>query len=142
MNQLELSLLHLHLIEEGVIVNQDQPSWSVRGGGTLEYCRLNDITIQAWSPLARGLITGSAPDSSDPRISKLSALVQLLAKEKHVSPEAILIAWILRHPAKIQPIIGTTNPKRIKSSCEADQVELTREEWYALFTAGRGAKVP
>ena len=142
MNQLELSLLHLHLIEEGVIVNQDQPSWSVRGGGTLEYCRLNDITIQAWSPLARGRITGSAPDSSDPRISKLSALVQLLAKEKHVSPEAILIAWILRHPAKIQPIIGTTNPERIKSSCEADQVELTREEWYALFTAGRGAKVP
>jgi predicted oxidoreductase len=141
-NQVELNLLHFQLFEEGIIVNQDQPSDPVRGDGTLEYCRLNDIALQAWSPLARGLVSGSAPDSNDHRILNVSALVNSLAKEKQVSPEAIVIAWILMHPAKIQPIIGTTNQQRIKAACEADKVELTREEWYALFTAGRGVKVP
>ena len=65
-----------------------------------------------------------------------------MALEKGVQPEAILIAWLLRHPAKIQPIIGTTNPARIKASCEADRIQLSREEWYSLFVAGRGENLP
>jgi len=141
-NQLELNLLHLHLIEEGIIANQDQPTWPVRGNGILEYCRLNDMTVQAWSPLAKGKVSGGIADPMDQRASDTSFLVETLAREKNVSPEAIVIAWILRHPAQIQPIIGTTNQYRIKASCEADQIELSREEWYSLFTAGRGAKVP
>jgi predicted oxidoreductase len=71
-----------------------------------------------------------------------AALVAQMAKQKGVSGEAILIAWILRHPAKIQPIIGTTNPERIAAACQGDQVELNREEWYSLFDAGRGEELP
>jgi predicted oxidoreductase len=65
-----------------------------------------------------------------------------MASEKGVSPEAILIAWILHHPAQIQPLPGTTNPERIRAASEANQVSLTREEWYRLFTAGRGEPLP
>jgi predicted oxidoreductase len=141
-NQLEFNVLHLHLIDEGVISNQDSPSRPVRGNGTLDYCRLHDITVQAWSPLARGKASGGRSDPKDQRASDVSLLVESFANAKNVSREAILIAWILRHPAQIQPIIGTTNLNRIKGSCEADQIELSREEWYAIFTAGRGAEVP
>ncbi len=69
-------------------------------------------------------------------------MVAELADGHHVSPEAIPIAWLLRHPAGIQPVIGTTRPERIRAICAADEVELTREEWYKLFAAGRGANVP
>jgi predicted oxidoreductase len=65
-----------------------------------------------------------------------------MATQKGVSSEAILIAWILRHPARIQPLPGTTNPERIRAVAEAEQVSLTREEWYHLFVAGRGEKLP
>ncbi len=140
-NQLQLSLMHTHLIDEGIVANQDNPTWPVRGHGTLEYCRTYDITIQAWSPLARGVASG-ASYAADKPVSGVSALVKALAKEKNVSSEAIVIAWLLRHPAGIQPIIGTTNPDRIKATCQADTVTLTREEWYALFTAGRGSNLP
>jgi len=75
-------------------------------------------------------------------VVKTAALVAQMAKEKGVSGEAILIAWILRHPAKIQPIIGTTNPERIAAACQGDQVDLNREEWYRLFDAGRGEDLP
>jgi len=138
-NQMELSLLHYQMIEEGIISNQDEPAQPVRGDGTLEYCRLHDITIQAWSPLARGAATGA---SDDPRHAELTSLVRSMAEEKGVSGEAIALAWILRHPAHIQPVIGTTNLGRIKGACEADGVELSREEWYALYTAARGARMP
>ena len=138
-NQLQFSLLHTHLIDEGIVANQDNPPRPVRGQGTLEYCRTHDIAIQAWSPLARGAASGGASDSHS---VELSALVASIAAEKNVSSEAIVIAWLLRHPAHIQPIIGTTNPDRVQAACQADKVELTREEWYTLFTAGRGAKLP
>jgi predicted oxidoreductase len=65
-----------------------------------------------------------------------------LAQVKNTSREAILIAWLLRHPAGIQPVIGTTNPQRIRAACQADQIQLTRQEWYRLFIAGRGAPLP
>lgn len=141
-NQLELSLLHTHLIDEGIVMNQDRPDRPVRGHGTLEYCRLHNITVQAWSPLARGKATGGTLDPDDRAAHEVAKLVASLAAEKNVSPEAIVIAWLLRHPAKIQPIIGTTNRERIRAACQADSVELSREEWYTLFTAGRGDKLP
>jgi len=141
-NQLELSLLHTHLIDEGIVMNQDRPDRPVRGHGTLEYCRLHNITVQAWSPLARGKATGGRLDAADGPAHEVAKLVASLAAEKNVSPEAIAIAWLLRHPAKIQPIIGTTNLERIRGACQADTVELSREEWYTLFAAGRGAKLP
>jgi predicted oxidoreductase len=141
-NQLELSLLHLHLIDAGVVMNQDDPPWPVRNEDTMEYCRLHDITIQAWSPLARGRVTGAKVDKPDKRIQETAKLVAAMAEEKQVSREAIVVAWLLRHPAKIQPIIGTKNPGRIQAASAGDTVELSREEWYKLFAAGRGSRVP
>ena len=141
-NQVQLSVLHSQLIDEGVSFNQDRPPRSLRGEGTLEYCREHDITLQAWSPLARGALTGKPVNADDPRVAKTAEAVAALAREKGVSGETILIAWLLRHPARIQPVIGTTNPERIKACCQADALELTREEWYTLFAAGRGAPVP
>jgi predicted oxidoreductase len=141
-NQLQLNMLHTHLIDGGLVLNENNPARLVRGGDTLEYCQLHDITIQAWAPMAGGVLSGKALEITDERIKKVSALVAALAEEKSVSREAIVVAWVLRHPAQIQPIIGTTKPERIKAACQAGRVDLTREEWYSLFVAGRGAALP
>ncbi len=141
-NQLELSLLHNDLIEAGVITNQHRPEFPVRGDGTLEYCRLHDISVQAWSPMAKGLACKDAPQLADERAKGLPAAVAELAAARSVSREAVVLAWLLRHPAKIQPIIGTTRPDRIAACCQADEVELTRDEWYRLYEAARGAHMP
>ena len=141
-NQLELSLLHSQLIDAGIVFNQTQPPGPMRNEGTLEYCHLHGITLQAWGPLASGAVVGAGPEPLSEAARQVSAAVADLAREKNVSPEAIAIAWLLRHPAKIQPIIGTTNPARIRVACEADGVALTREEWYRLFIAGRGGPLP
>lgn len=141
-NQLQLSVVHTQLIDEGIAMNRDDYPVPTRNEGTLEYCRLHDITIQAWGPLAGGSICGKRLDESDERIEETAALIGRMAAEKGVGSEAIAIAWLLRHPAGIQPIIGATNPERIASACQADRVELTREEWYRLFLAGKGRPLP
>jgi predicted oxidoreductase len=137
-NQLELSLLHLHLFDEGVVFNQE----AMHGEGTLEYCRQHRITIQAWGPLKSGAVITGEEDPPSQAAQDVARLIAELAQAKGVSQEAIALAWLLRHPAKIQPIIGTTKPERIKAACEADGVELTRDEWYRLFIAGRGDRMP
>ena len=137
-NQLELSLLHLHLFDEGVVFNQE----AMHGEGTLEYCRQHQITIQAWAPLKGGAVITGVDDPPSQAAPDVARLIAELAQAKGVSKEAIALAWLLRHPAKIQPVIGTTRPERIKAACEADHVELTRDEWYRLFIAGRGNQMP
>jgi predicted oxidoreductase len=137
-NQLELSLLHLHLFDEGVVFNQE----AMHGEGTLEYCRQHHITIQAWGPLKSGAVITGEDDPPSQAARDVARLIAELAQEKGVSREAIALAWLLRHPAKIQPIIGTTKPERIRAACEASGVELTRDEWYRLFIAGRGNRMP
>jgi predicted oxidoreductase len=137
-NQLELSLLHLHLFDEGVVFNQE----AMHGEGTLEYCRQHHITIQAWGPLKSGAVMTGEADPPSQAARDVAQLIGELAQAKGVSKEAIALGWLLKHPAKIQPIIGTTKPERIKAACEADQVELTRDEWYRLFIAGRGNQMP
>jgi len=141
-NQLEMSVVHTHLLDEGIVFNQDRPGRPVRGEDTLEYCRLTDVVIQAWSPLAQGYVSGRPMENPPEHIARTSELVAWMAEEKNVSREAILIAWLLRHPAHIQPIIGTTNPDRIRAACQAGEVELSREEWFRLFVAGRGGPLP
>jgi predicted oxidoreductase len=139
-NQVELSLLHSGLIDEGVVFNQTRPERAMRGADTLEYCRLHDITLQAWGPLAHGaVLTGGG---KAPGARRTAQLVAQMAREKNVGAEAIALGWLLRHPARLQPIIGSTKPERIRAACQADEVTLTREEWYQLFVAGRGAKMP
>ncbi len=139
-NQVELSLLHNHLFNEGIMTNQtDAPSGLA--GGILEYCRLNDMLIQAWSPIAGGQLFNPSSEAPAP-VQETARLVAQLAADKETSREAIMLAWLLRHPAPIQPVIGTTKAERVRRSCQADAVTLSREEWYALFTTARGAAVP
>lgn len=140
-NQLELNILHNGLINAGVSVNQGFPPEPIHGAGTLEYCRGQEIRIQAWSPLARGRLSGAPIKPDDVRATRTKELVDGIAREKGVRAEAVALAWLLRHPAGIQPVVGTTNPERIAACIQADDVTLTREEWYRLFAAGRGAQM-
>ncbi|MCB9135045.1 MAG: aldo/keto reductase [Anaerolineales bacterium] len=145
-NQVELNLLHSGLISEGILANQrDVPHTAAMG--TLDYCRLHGIMIQAWAPVAGGSLIDPRPDADtdvqrDPAAQRAAALIARLAAEKSTTREAIALAWLLRHPAGIQPIIGTTNRDRLIASCAADTVALSREEWYALLVAARGKPVP
>jgi len=140
-NQVEYNLIHHNLLNEGIEFNRNH-NLPTRNEGTIEYCRTNNITIQAWSPLAKGRVAGHITDKPGKSLSGTALLVAEMAKEKKVSTEAVLIAWILRHPMKIQPIIGTTNPQRIRGACESEKLDLTREEWYRLFIAARGENMP
>ena len=140
-NQVEFNVIHTHMLDEGIVFNQNNPKLT-RNEGVMEYCRLHNITLQAWSPLASGRLTGRTRPDDGETIQKAADCVAQMAKEKRVSPEAVLIAWILRHPARIQPLPGTTNPERILAATEAENIDLTREEWYSLFLAGRGEKLP
>ncbi|MEG0051136.1 MAG: aldo/keto reductase [Terrisporobacter sp.] len=134
-NQMEYSLANSQLIDEGMNVNSSKNEGYTRSDGTLEYCRLQEITLQAWSPLASGRLTG---DNVSPKFKKVKAVIEEMAEEKVVSQEAIALAWVLRHPAKIQPIIGSTSPQRIHDCCEAMKVKLSREEWYRLYKSIEG----
>lgn len=140
-NQVEFNLIHTHLLDAGIITNQNNPRLA-RNHDLIEYCRLNEITLQAWSPLARGYLSGNPAPDEIPNIQEAAQVVAEMAEEKRVSREAIVMAWILRHPAGIQPLPGTTNPQRLLAACESDDVELSREDWYRLFLAGRGEALP
>ena len=139
-NQIELSLLHHHPVSEGALFNQTD-GIHADAAGTLDYCREHGILVQAWAPLASGKFSAPLAGMDEP-MRAAAALVQEMAREKNVSAEAILTAWLLRHPAGIQPIVGTTDPARLAAVCAADELRLTREEWYALLTAVRGQAMP
>lgn len=138
-NQIELNLLHNHLLSEGIDANL-AGSVTIGAAGTVDYCRLNDMMIQAWSPIAGGRVFNVSAESDNER--SLAMLINELAKKHATTPEAIAFAWLLRHPAGIQPIIGTLRPERIATSVLADEVELSRLEWYKLFVTARGRSVP
>lgn len=135
-NQVELNLKHHHLITNGIMFNMDANDHT-GGIGTLDYCRLHDITIQAWSPVA-----GGALFKADGGCGKAKEAIETLAKKHGTTNEAIAVSWLLRHPAGIQPIIGTLNVDRLKDTVKADSVELSRKEWYQLLEAVREVKVP
>jgi predicted oxidoreductase len=140
-NQVAFNVIHTHMLDEGVIFNQYNPKLT-RNEGTIEYCRLHNITLQAWGALAWGQLTGRQVEGRAENVIKATQVVSEMARQKGVSGEAVLIAWILRHPAKVQAIIGTTKPERIAAACPGNGIDLTREEWYWLFTAGRGESLP
>ncbi len=138
-NQLQLSLGHTPLIDAGLNVNMSDDPALVRDGGVLEYCRLHDITIQAWSPFQYGFFEGSF--LGDAKFPDLNQAIDQMAEAKCVTNSAIAIAWLLRHPAGIQPVLGTTNPQRVRDIAKAAEVEMSREEWYALYLAA-GNRLP
>ncbi|MEO7752780.1 MAG: aldo/keto reductase, partial [Terracoccus sp.] len=107
----------------------------VRDDGILDYCRLNDITVQAWSPFQAGFFDG--PFLGSDRYPELNASIERIAGTYDVPPEAIAVAWITRHPARMQVVLGTTTPERVRAAARGSDVTLTKGEWYELFrTAG------
>ncbi len=138
-NQLQLSITNTGMIDSGLNVNMTIDSSIDRDGSILEYCRLKDITIQAWSPFQYGFFEGIFLNND--KFPELNHKIDDIAAIHNVPNTAIAIAWILRHPAKIQPIVGTTNHKRLRDICKASQVKLTRKEWYEIYRAA-GNKLP
>ncbi|MBP5158697.1 MAG: aldo/keto reductase [Lachnospiraceae bacterium] len=133
-NQLQLSLEQSQLIDQALYMNNKATDLSIgRDCNALDYCRLNDITIQAWSPLQHGMIKGSFIDNPD--YPKLNEALAEFAERERVSKAAIAIAWVLRHPAKMQAIIGSMNPDHITDVCAAANVTLSHQDWYALYLA-------
>lgn len=141
-NQLEMNLLHSGFAEATISFNQAAPGYPDGWEGVVEYCRLKGVSLQAWSPLARGLLTGGDLSDVGPAVVKTAALVQELADAYAVSAEAIVLAWLLRHPAGIMPVLGTSRGDRLRACAESVKVKLTRDEWCRLFEAARGAKMP
>ncbi|MBE0697247.1 MAG: aldo/keto reductase [Anaerolineaceae bacterium] len=138
-NQLQFSITNTGMIDAGINVNMEIDRSINRDGSILDYCRLNDITIQPWSPFQYGFFAGVFLDNE--KFPELNQKIDAIAKSKGVTNTAIAIAWILRHPAKMQPIVGTTNPGRLKDICKASDVTLTRPEWYEIYLAA-GNKLP
>ncbi|UYO96174.1 aldo/keto reductase [Microbacterium sp. M28] len=134
-NQLQLSLTHASMIAGPIAANREETDQSITrdGGGILEYCRTNGITIQAWSPMQAG--AGRGPIVGNPALPELNIALERIADAHGSTPTGIAVAWITRHPARMQVVMGTTSPERIVAAAEGAEVELTRTEWYELYRA-------
>jgi predicted oxidoreductase len=141
-NQLQMSLLHHGFAEVGISFNQASPGYPDGWEGVLEYCRLKGVGLQAWSPLDRGALTGGDPSQLTESARKTAALVKEYAQARGLPAEAVALAWLLKHPARIVPVLGTTRPDRLAACARSLEVNLTREEWYALFETARGRPMP
>lgn len=134
-NQIQLSITHAPVIAQGVASNMlgQEQAVTLDGGGIVDYCRLHGITLQAWSPFQAGFFTGVFLDS--PEYPELNAVIDRLAGEYDVAPIAIATAWITRHPAGMQVVLGTTNAERVAAAAAGSDIPLTRAQWYELFRA-------
>ena len=136
-NQVQLSITHAPLIAQGVAANMAGLDQSIsRDVGLLDYSRLNNMMLQAWSPFQKGFFDGVFLGDRE-NFAELNDVIDALASQYGVTPTGIAVAWITRHPANIQVVLGTTNPTRVKDSAAGSAVPLTREEWYRLFRAAR-----
>lgn len=134
-DQLQLSIPCSNMITNGMEVNMASEGAVDRDGSVLDYCRLNDITIQAWSPFQYGFFEGVFIGNEE-KYPELNAVLNELADKYNVLPSGIATAWILRHPAGIQMIAGSTSRKHMQEIIDGSHVTLTREEWYRLYLAG------
>lgn len=132
-NQLQFSITNAGMVNAGINVNMENDASINRDGSILDYCRLKEITIQAWSPFQYGFFEGVFLDNE--KFPELNRVINEMAAAKGVANTAIAIAWILRHPARMQPIVGTTNPERLKAICKASDITLSRDEWYSIYLA-------
>lgn len=132
-NQLQFSPTNATMIQSGIEVNMLTDGALNRDGHVLDFCRLSDITIQVWSPFQYGFFDGVFLGSD--KYPELNKTIEKLAEKYQVSNSAIVVAWILRHPAKMQPIIGTTNQQRFTEICKGTEICLTRQEWYDIYLA-------
>jgi predicted oxidoreductase len=140
-NHVEVTLLRSELIEHGVVVNQLAGTNYTGADGLLDFCRLEGIAIQAWAPVANGQLI-DPPANASARVQQAAALIAEMAVARGTTKEAIALGWLLRHPAGIQPIVGTSSVDRLKASAPAADVTLSREEWYSLLATARGAGMP
>lgn len=131
-NQMQFSLPMSNMIANGLEVNMLTDGAVDRDGSVLDYCRLNDITLQAWSPFQYGFFEGIFIGNND-KFPELNKTLNALGEKYNVTPTAIATAWILRHPAKIQMIAGTTNINRMKEIISGSDIILERDEWYKLY---------
>lgn len=134
-NQVQLSITHSPLIAQGVAANMAGQDQSIdRDNGLLEYSRINNMTLQAWSPFQKGFFDGVFLGDRE-NYAELNDQLEDLAAKYDVTPTGIAVAWITRHPAKMQVVLGTTSPTRVAESAAGSDLPLTREEWYRLFIA-------
>ncbi|MBC1342654.1 aldo/keto reductase family oxidoreductase [Listeria welshimeri] len=138
-NQLQFSIMHTGMIDTGFNVNMTIDPSLDRDGGILEYSRLNNMTIQAWSPFQYGFFEGVFLDNN--KFPELNKTIDKIAADKGVTNSAIAVAWIQRHPASFQTVVGTMNPGRIADIAKASDVTLSREEWYEIYRAA-GNQLP
>jgi predicted oxidoreductase len=138
-NQLQFSITNTGMIDSGLNVNMENSGSVDHDDSILEYCMLKDITIQPWSPFQYGFFEGVFLDN--PKFPELNKKINEIANAKGVTNSAVAIAWILRHPARMQPIAGTTNPQRLKDICKASDIQLSRKEWYDIYMSA-GNKLP
>lgn len=140
-NQMQLSVTHAPIITQGVNANMGGEDGAITrdGGGIVDYARLNNITLQAWSPFQKGFFDGVFLGSDD--YPELNQELEALATKYAVTPTAIATAWITRHPADMQVVLGTTTPSRVVEAAAGSDIRLTRGEWYGLFQAA-GHLVP
>lgn len=132
-DQLQFSLTNTTMIDAGLNVNMENAGAVNRDGGVLEYCRLNGVTIQPWSPFQHGFFEG--PFIGSDKYPALNKKLTEIAARYDITPTGLAIAWILRHPAKMQPIVGSVRPERMAEIAKAADVTITHDEWYELYTA-------
>ena len=132
-NQLQLSITNATMISAGIHVNMLDEAALDRDGSILDYCRLNDITIQPWSPFQYGFFEGVFLDNE--KFPVLNAKINEIAAKYSVTNTTIAMAWLLRHPAHMQPVTGTMNIERLLDCIKAAEINLTREEWYEIYRA-------
>ena len=132
-NQLQLSAAFTPGFESGFHVNMEDSQAAIRDGSIFEYCKLHDVVIQAWSVLQFGYFKGNFVGNE--KFQALNQVLDRLAFKYGVTPSTIAISWILRYPAKIQAVVGTTNPKHLIEASQATNFNLTRKEWYEIYLA-------
>lgn len=138
-NQMQMSVMHTPMIDAGLNVNTFYEHGIDRDQMTLDYCRLHNITIQCWSPFQYGMFEGVFLDN--PKFPEVNRCIQALANKYQVTNSAIALAWLLRHPANMQVVLGSTNQQRMLEMAKACDITLTREEWYAIYIAA-GHQLP
>ncbi len=138
-NQLQMSVMFTGMVDAGFNVNMKNPPSVDHDGGILPYCQLQGVTVQAWSPYQYGFFEG--PFVGNKKFPKLNKALEEVGEAHGISASAVASAWLLRHPVKMQVVLGTTKAERVRDIAKAADITLTREEWYRLYLAA-GNELP